>query len=476
MNNQLWLVSDLLEITGGKLSGNHASQIFGFSIDSRTLQSGDCYFAIRGDRLDGHHFVENAFQNGASLAIVEESWKSSSVLDLDCNVLSVPDVVHAMENIGIAARNRVPDNGVVAVTGSVGKTTTKDMLNMALSACGPTHASVSSFNNHWGVPLTLARMARDTEFGVFEIGMNHPGEIAPLVKMVRPSIVIITGVEAVHIEYFEDTEQIAEAKSEIFTGVVHSGTAILNRDNSWYSYLFSKATNAGIDRIISFGSHSDADVRLLDVRIVDDRTDVVARVFGKNISYSIGAPGYHFAQNSLAVLAVCHVLNVDLVRAVSAFPELRARRGRGARELLKLDGGTAVLIDESYNANPVSMRAALATLALLKNSLNGRKIIVLGDMLELGQQAKEQHEDLIEAIETADVDRVYLCGPMMEHLWHNIPQNLRGSYSNNSAGLVDVIAETLLAEDVIMIKGSLGSNMKPIVDRLKQLPQELEIL
>ena len=355
---------------------------------------------------------------------------------------------------------------IVAVTGSVGKTTTKEMLRLALEASGRTHASAASFNNHWGVPLTLARMPPDTEYGVFEIGMNHAGEITPLTKMVRPHVAIVTAIAPVHLEFFKNLEGIAEAKAEIFSGLEKNGIAIVNTDNEQAPLLIKRAKQHGA-RIITFGEKPGADARLLQAVLHPAYSHIHASVFGTEIAYKIGMAGRHIAQNSLAVLAACHEMGADLALAALSLTKMQAGRGRGARLDLPLgEAGRFILVDESYNANPTSMRAALALLGASKPERGGRRIAVLGDMLELGEAASELHAGLSEAILSAQIDRVFLVGPMMEKLWQGLPIDLRAAYALSSAEIEQPLIEAIRPGDVVMVKGSLGTKMGPVVESL----------
>jgi UDP-N-acetylmuramoyl-tripeptide--D-alanyl-D-alanine ligase len=458
----LWTIDELVKVTGGRLQNAVAKDFSGLSIDTRTLKTNEIFIALKGDRYDAHDFVQAAFKAGASLATVRAD-RSAHLPQGP--YLIVDDVEEALRKLGIARRAEVKAK-IVAVTGSVGKTTTKEMLRLALAPSGRTHASVASFNNHWGVPLTLARMPRDTEFGVFEIGMNHAGEIAPLVKMVRPHIAIVTTIAPVHLEFFKDIEGIAEAKAEIFTGLEKNGVAIINIDNEQAPLLIKRAAGHKA-RIVTFGEKPEADARLLQAVLHPAYSHIHASIFGTEIAYKIGMPGRHIAQNSLAVLVACHELGADLALASLSLSKMQAGRGRGARLELPLgEAGQFTLVDESYNANPTSMRAALALLGASKPERGGRRIAVLGDMLELGEASGDHHADLSEAVLTARIDRVFLVGPLMEKLWRGLPIDLRGAYALSSAEIEQPLIEAIRPGDVVMIKGSLGTKMGPVVESL----------
>ena len=393
----LWEVDRLVAAVGGRLEGAVGNRVGGISIDSRSIAPGDAFFAIRGDRFDGHDFVPAALDGEAALAVIAEE-RAEDFTGLKGARVIVPDVLEALENLGRAARQRMAGT-VIGVTGSVGKTGTKEALRLALAPSGRVHAAERSFNNHWGVPLTLARMPADTEYGVFEIGMNHPGEIRHLVRLVLPHIAVITTVAPVHLGFFGSVEEIARAKAEIFEGVDPGGAVVLNADNPHFELLCSIAgTGTSIGRIVSFGRAARADVRLVEASIESGRSRVVADVFGERVRYVLGAPGNHFVDNSLAVLAAVRLAGADLATAADALAAMRAPRGRGERTCLAVGDGTALLIDESYNANPASMRAALDLLGASEPGDGGRRIAVLGDMLELGDASARYHADLASAV------------------------------------------------------------------------------
>jgi UDP-N-acetylmuramoyl-tripeptide--D-alanyl-D-alanine ligase len=461
----LWTCDALIAATGGRPLGARPDAIVGVSIDSRTIAPGEAFFAIRGEAHDGHDFASMALARGAATAVVAES-RLAGLGRTRGSLTIVPDVMDALRGLGLAGRQRSAAR-IAAVTGSVGKTTTKEMLAAALAADGPTHFSPASFNNHWGVPLTLARMPPEARYGVFEIGMNHAGEIAPLVRMVRPHVAVVTAVEPVHLEYFKDVKAIARAKAEIFQGVEEGGAAILNRDNPHFALLAKLAREAGIARIAGFGEHKRADIRLDTVSLKHDCSCVSATIFGERVSYKLGAPGRHLVQNSLAVLGAVAFLDGDLAKAMLALATHRAGRGRGERHRLLVAGGVATLIDESYNANPASMRAAIALLAQAEPAGHGRRIAVLGDMRELGRDGAAMHAALAEPLAAAGVDSVFLAGPLMRSLWEELPGALRGGYAESAADLEALLAETLAAGDVIVVKGSNASRMGPLADAIK---------
>ena len=454
----LWSFKAFMAGTGAEGAESAAAPINGISIDTRSLQPGDAYFAIQGDVHDGHKFVPQAFEKGASIAVVSKPCEGEGPKAL------VPDVLAAMGSLAAAARARSKAR-IAAVTGSVGKTSSKQALQLALGASGQVHVSDKSYNNHWGVPLSLARLPQEAEFAVFEIGMNHPGEITPLVKLVRPHAALITIVAPVHIGFFKSLDEIAAAKAEIFDGLEADGTAVLNRDNDYFDYLSAQAKAGGAGRIISFGAHEAADMRLNMLAQHDGYSCVSARLLGEETLYKLGAPGRHMVLNSLGVLGVVEALGADLALAALALAGMQPEAGRGGRSILGLRGGTAVLIDESYNANPASMRAALSLLAAARPGAGGRRIAVLGDMLELGDAAERLHAEL--ADELGGIDKLFACGPHMAALWAKVPAGARGIYAENSSQLADALCESVASGDVVMIKGSLGSRMGLLAEALK---------
>ena len=466
MSAPLWTYDDFLAATGGRRQGAAPDAVTGISIDSRTLAPGEAFFAIKGDVHDGHDYATMALAKGAATAVVADSRLAGLGRSKGCLTI-VDDVLDALRRLGVAARAR-SSAGIVAVTGSVGKTGTKEMLAAALAPDGDVHYSPASFNNHWGVPLTLARMPASAKYGVFEIGMNHAGEIEPLVKLVRPQVAIITTVEPVHLEYFKDVKAIARAKAEIFLGVEPGGVAILNRDNPHYTLLAKLAKEAGIERIVSFGEHKKADLHLDMVCLKADCSCVSATILGEQVSYKLGAPGRHLVQNSLAVLGAVALLGADMAKAALALATIAPPKGRGQRHVFTFPrGGEAVLIDESYNANPASMGAAIALLGQAVPKKSGRRIAVLGDMRELGKSSAKLHAALAEPLAAADVDTVFLAGPMMHALWDVLPAAQQGAWRESAAELEPLVLAALARGDVVMVKGSNASRMHAIVEAIK---------
>jgi UDP-N-acetylmuramoyl-tripeptide--D-alanyl-D-alanine ligase len=461
----LWTGEAMRAAMRAEANGVLPDAISGISIDSRTLGAGEAYFAIRGAVHDGHDFVAAALKAGAALAVVEKDQRAKFATDAP--LLVVDDVLGALVDLAHAARARLKAQ-VIAVTGSVGKTSTKEALLHVFAAQGKTHASVASFNNHWGVPLSLARCPADARFAVFEIGMNHSGEIEPLVKMVRPHVAIITTVEPVHLEFFSGIEAIADAKAEILAGVEPDGAVVLNRDNSQFARLNRRAKKCGISRIVSFGANKKAEARLLDISLHATCSAVHADILGHEVTYKLGMPGRHMAMNSLAVLAAASLAGADLALASLSLSQIVPAAGRGVRRVLVVPGGEVTLIDESYNANPASMAAALSVLGQAPVGPRGRRIAVLGDMLELGAAGAELHGGLNDAIKANQVDLVYCCGPLMLNLWDALSTGKRGGYADSAANLQTQVLSAVRAGDAVMIKGSFGSKMKTIVAALEK--------
>ena len=460
----LWTAEAMAAAMRAARTGDLPRGISGISIDTRSVQPGEAFFAIKGDSRDGHEFVPAALKAGAGLAVI--SAEHADGFAANTPLLIVPDVLDGLRDLARAARERSPAK-IVGVTGSVGKTSTKEALLLALSKDGETHASAASYNNHWGVPLSLARCPQSARYAVFEVGMNHAGEITPLTKLLRPHVAVITTVEPVHLEFFRSIEAIADAKAEIFQGLASGGAAVINRDNPQFGRLSRAAATAGVERVVSFGEHASADARLIKCALQSDSSTVQASILGSDVTYKLGAPGRHLVLNSLAVLASAALAGADLALAALALSDLKPAAGRGTRIALAVPGGAALLIDESYNANPASMRAAIALLGQADIGVRGRRIAVLGDMLELGPQGATLHGALAEAIDAHAVDLVYCCGPLMRSLWEALPTGRRGGYAETSAVLEPQVLGAVQPGDAIMIKGSLGSRMGPIVKALE---------
>jgi UDP-N-acetylmuramoyl-tripeptide--D-alanyl-D-alanine ligase len=458
----LWETADMIEAMNGRPRGQMPLTVSGISIDSRAIAQNDAFFAIKGDRVDGHDYASVAAANGAALLVVNEA-RLPAMGSISAPKIVVRDVLEAMEKLGQAARERARGK-IIAVTGSVGKTTTKEMLRQALSSCGKVHYSPASFNNHWGVPLTLARLPREADFGVFEIGMNHANEIRPLVKMVRPHVAIITTIAAAHLGNFSGLEEIAAAKAEIFEGITPDGYALINRDNSQFDLLEATAVNLGVANVCSFGTHPKADFRLVDYQQEGDRATFWAAIGGRTIEVEIAAPGRHIAENAVAVLAAAYLTGADLYRVVPAFANVTAAKGRGQRVRLALPDGEFTLIDESYNANPASMRAAIELLAAAETQ--GRRIAVLGDMLEMGEYSAEVHRQLAEPLGKTGINDIWLAGPDMAYLRDALGDDRDVVYRNTADELGAYVVENIRPGDILMVKSSNGTGFGRIVAAL----------
>jgi UDP-N-acetylmuramoyl-tripeptide--D-alanyl-D-alanine ligase len=467
MSTALWTASEAASATGGRLAGPSGWSATGISIDTRTLAPGDLFVALKGETADGHAHVGAAFAKGAAAALVAQAGEGPRLV--------VADTLAGLADLGRAARARC-DVRALAVTGSVGKTSTKEALAHALAQQAPTHAARASFNNHIGVPATLARLPRDAVYGVFEVGMNHAGEIAPLAAMIRPEVALVTTVEAVHTENFADgIAGVAAAKAEIFAAgpFAHGspGTAVLPADNPFHDFLAGRARDAGWGRVLSFGTHAKSDARLLDWS--GDATRGRARValFGREIGFAIGAPGRHWATNLTGALLAIAALGADAERAAESFATIAAPKGRGQRHQLVLGDDGFLLIDDSYNASPPSMRAAFEVLAEAPAS---RRVAVLGDMLELGSDSAKMHESLAEPLAANRIDLVFCCGPNMRRLYERLPAAMRGAHALDSAALEAIVLGAVREGDALVVKGSLGSRMGRIVEALKALGRPAE--
>jgi UDP-N-acetylmuramoyl-tripeptide--D-alanyl-D-alanine ligase len=456
----LWTSAEAVAATGGTSAREWAAR--GVSIDSRTVAPGDLFVALAGPNFDGHDFVADALAKGAVAAMVS---RLPPGVGPGAPLLMVQETLAALTELGRAARKRC-NARIVGVTGSVGKTGTKEALRAAFQRQGRTVASAASLNNQWGVPLSLARMPRDTEWGVFELGMNHPGEIAALARLVEPHVAVITTIAPAHLGYFPSVEAIADAKAEIFEGMQPMGAAVLNADNPHFERLAAAARARGLKRILGFGEHPRAEARLIDCHLYSTASAVTAAVMGEIVDYCLSVPGRHWVINSLAVMAAVKAADGDVSAAAAAMGTLEALAGRGRRHRIAVAGGSATLIDESYNANPESMRAALAVLATVVPRPGGRRIAVLGDMLELGPEAEELHAALAEPLALAGVDLVFTVGRHMEQLDHALPSRRCGGHADTSAALLPILTAALRSGDVVMVKGSLGSRMAEIVKPL----------
>jgi UDP-N-acetylmuramoyl-tripeptide--D-alanyl-D-alanine ligase len=464
----LWSADEIGAATGGRVTADCA--VAGVSIDSRTVQPGDLFVALVGPNNDAHRFVADALAKGAAAAMVQR--ERAAAAQWHGPLVLVDDTQAGLEALGAAARARSPAR-IAGVTGSVGKTGTKEALRLTLGALAPTHASEASYNNLWGVPLSLARMPIDARFGVFELGMNHPGELGPLARQVRPHIALVTNIEMAHAEFFASVEAIADAKAEIFDGLEPGGVAVLNRDNAQFERLRRAAEAAGAARVIGFGADARAEVRLKDCVLHPTLSCVTAVIDGVELTYKVGAPGRHWVLNSLAVLATVKAMGGDLGIAGLALAGMTAPKGRGRRHVLAVGDGEITLIDESYNASPAAMRAAFDVLQATPVGLRGRRIAVLGDMRELGAQAEAAHLDLADELDRRGIDKVLAVGPLCAQLVEALPPMRRGAKAATPAELKPMLLATVRPGDVVLIKGSRGGGEKPamalLVDALLEL-------
>jgi UDP-N-acetylmuramoyl-tripeptide--D-alanyl-D-alanine ligase len=460
MMTAMWTAADAAAATGGSSLTEWAAT--GVSIDTRSLAPGDLFVALRGPNNDGHEFVARALQRGAAAAMVD---RAIPQLPASAPLLGVADTLAGLAALGAAGRNRSRAR-IVAVTGSVGKTGTKEALRLALASSGPTYASAGGLNNHWGAPLSLARLPPDACYGVFELGMNHPGEIAHLTRLVRPHVAVITTVEPAHLGFFSSIEAIADAKAEIFLGLEPGGSAILNRDNPHYGRLAEAAKGAGAAEILGFGTHAEADARLADCVLEARSSTVEAAVCGRVLRFRLPIPGRHWVINALGVLAAAHAAGAAVDRAAAALADLQALPGRGRRHELAWRGGTLTVIDESYNASPASMRAALAVLAATDPGDGGKRVAVLGDMLELGDAAESLHRELAESL-GAEINRVFLIGDAIAALDKALPAGKRGGLWRSPEEAMPALLRFLEPGDVVTIKGSRGVRVSRVVELLR---------
>jgi len=448
----LWTARELVEATGGTLSGPFEAD--GLSIDTRTLAAGDLFVALIGEGRDGHAFVPDALAQGAAGGIVHQDVSARPVLRVD-------DTLAALTRLGGFARRRFGGR-LVAVTGSVGKTTTKEMLRCALSAFGSAHAAVASYNNHWGVPLTLGRTPRGADFCIAEIGMNHAGEIAPLARLARPHVAVITTIAKAHIGHLGSIEAIADEKASIMRGLEPSGIAVLPAD---CPHLARVRAAAGDAEVLTFGIDPAADIRLVHREEDADGSLIHVNLIGQTASLRLSAPGKHMAMNALATLATVVAMGLDPIKAIDALETFVPLVGRGVRRTITVGCGTALLLDESYNGNGASMRAALDVLRLQPGQ---RRIAVLGDMLELGDEAPTEHAGLADSV-VASADCLFTCGPLMRSLFNAVPDAIRGFHAVDSAALAPVVAAALRRGDAVLVKGSLGSGMKRVIAAIESV-------
>jgi UDP-N-acetylmuramoyl-tripeptide--D-alanyl-D-alanine ligase len=470
----LWKAADAIAATRGQGPANWIAS--GVSIDTRTLEPGDLFVALT-DIRDGHEFVAQALAAGAAAALVSRIPEGTAP---DAPLLVVPDVLSALEDLGRAARARTKAR-VIGVTGSVGKTSAKEMLRIVLAGQGRVHAAEASYNNHWGVPLTLARMPIGADFAVIEIGMNHPGEIAPLARMADLDIALITTIAAAHLEAFVDVSGIAHEKAAILDGLRPGGTAILPLDIPTAAIPLARAARSG-HKVLTFGRDAAADFRLLEARLIDKVTIVTAehvRAHGPDpILYKISTAGRHFAMNGLAVLAVASALGLDPAIAAADLGRWTPPPGRGLRETIITDPVFETgfdLVDDAFNANPASMAAALDMLIAAEviegigRHARGRRIAILGDMLELGPTEADLHRAIAAHAGLDLISMIHCVGPRMKDLYQALPAHQRGKWVPNAPELAAQARSLIDAGDVVLIKGSKGSKVSLIVEALRKL-------
>lgn len=462
MKTPLWLAEEAAAATGGQLIGADAWLASGVSIDTRSLEPGDVFVALK-DVRDGHEFLAQAFVSGASVALISDASKAEGLGPC----LLVHDVLDGLRKLGEAARDR-SEAKRIAVTGSVGKTSTKEALAICLAASGPTHRSVKSYNNHWGVPLTLSRMPKAACFAVFEIGMNHRGEIAPLTKLVKPHAALVTTIAPAHVENLGSLESVADEKSDVYSGLEPGGAALIPNEAPHANRLIDAAERNGAN-IIRFGRDAGCEARLLKFEMVEGGAIAEADILGRAIRYRIGAEGAHWALNSVAALAAADVVGADLHAAAHALADLRAVDGRGAAKKIRAAFGSFLLVDDSYNANPASMAAAFATLGARHPGGGGRRIAALGDMLELGPDERAYHSGLAAPLQQAGVDLVFCAGPRMGALNEALPPGLRGGYAESADALIPLLTGSLREGDIVLVKGSNSSRMSRVVEALAKL-------
>ena len=456
----LWAAAEAEAATGGYSTAPW--QATGVSIDTRSLQPGDLFIAVRGDRYDAHDFLEDAFAAGAPAAMVGRIPQDHG----DGHPLLIVDDTYAgLRRLARAARRRTKAK-VIGITGSVGKTSTKEALAAALAPSGAVTASQGNLNNRWGVPLSIARMPAPTDYGVFEVAMDQPGEITPLSRLVRPDIAIVTTVDAVHLEFFGSVEEIALAKAEIFDGMDSSGIVILNADNPYFELLSAEASARGITNIMSFGESGRADAQLTGFQ-TNGMSQLTCNILGSEMAFSLALPGRHSAQNAMAVMAAVKAVGADLAAAAKALGTVATPVGRGRLVVIELaGGGTATVIDDAYNASPVSMRAAFRVLFDTAPGAGGRRIAVLGDMLELGQGSARVHEELAADLLAAKVDLVLTTGANMMHLHDTLPRQKRGGHTVRADDLVPLLHDVLRPGDVVLVKASHSQQLNKVVEAL----------
>ncbi len=466
MADDLWSSDEVKAATGGLSGGKW--QANGVSIDSRTIQKGDLFIAIKGENFDGHKFVKDAIKKGAGGVIVEEGYP------IEDQMVVVENTFKALKSLANYRRNQI--NGkIIGVTGSVGKTSTKEMLGLVLSGQGDVYSTKGNLNNHFGLPLTICQMDKNVDFGVLEMGMNHAGEISLLSKIAKPDVVIITNIEAVHLEFFESVAQIADAKSEIFDGLKDGGTAILNCDNPQFQRVKDNLAQKNA-KIITFGADEAADFQLSEYIEKNGVAHIKAFYNGEEFDYELGICGKHQAINSLAVLAAVDAIGADIDKAADDLAGFSTKEGRGKRYNVACSGGSYILIDDCYNASPASVMAALDSLSGAKKDKDIRLIAVLGDMFELGNQAKALHKELVHSLLKNNVDLVFTAGDLMAILYGDLPDKIKGKHAVNSSELTVDLKGFLQDGDVVLVKGSRGMKMENVVNYLLEQEQRKNVV
>jgi UDP-N-acetylmuramoyl-tripeptide--D-alanyl-D-alanine ligase len=470
MTSQLiWQAEEVVRAVHGRCLHEQTWAARSVAIDSRREEADDFLFiALKGPVHDGHDYVAGAFAAGAAAAIVS---RQPSQAPPDAPLIFVEDTFKALEALGHAGRKRA-EGKIIAVTGSVGKTSTKEMLRLALSSTGETYANEGNLNNHLGVPLSLARLPATAHYGVFELGMNHAGELGPLSRQVSPHVALITNIEAAHLEFFDSLDAIADAKAEVFFGMKPQGAAVLNRDNRHYARLAAAAKAHGVKNVFGFGRDSKAEARLIELAAAPESSAITADILGRRLFFTLGAPGEHLAINALAALLAAAAAGSDIEACAEALARYRPPKGRGVIETLAWPGGEITLIDESYNASPVAVRFAARVLGQMMPTSGGRRILVLGDMRELGEAAPALHAALTSDIAAAKIDLVFCCGEMTAHLFDALPEAMRGARGASSAELAPLVAAALRAGDIVTVKGSNSMSMATVVGALRSMSSD----
>ncbi len=467
--NFLWSFSDVEQATQGQLKGAafNAKRVV---IDSRIVEPGDLFVALKGPVADGHDYVADAAKRGAAAAVVARHDNSISLPQI-----LVSDTYQGLCDLARFARART-HACVIGVTGSFGKTSTKEALRLMLQDQGQVTANDRSFNNHWGVPYTLANLGVEDDYGVFEVGMNHAGEITPLSMMVQPHVALITTVGEAHIENLGSLEAIADAKAEIFVGMESGGTAVLNADNPQYARLSSKADAQGL-KILSFGRAETAEARLLTVTHYEDYQQIQAEICGELLNFKLYVSGDHWAHNMLGALTVVWAAGGDMTQAMKSLESFRLLSGRGERHRVNVHGGEILVIDESYNASPSAMRAAIEVLGKIEVKNVGRRIAVLGDMLELGDEAENHHRNVAQALCDLKIDAVFTSGPKARVIHDHVSSAMRQLHHDDAGEVAKAVAAFVKPGDVVMVKGSRGQRayegrMSAVVKAVLALHQE----